>query len=108
MKFCILRLISSLLLLNCVKAFVYLFSQDRRLQSNDFAILSRHKIALDEAVQRFNGSNRSLRSFLLDRKDLEINIGNVGEQRDLLLTKLTRMQDEQQVTICCISVNCYV
>lgn len=62
----------------------------------DCAALKKQKVAFDEAAQRFNTTSHTLRSFLRDRKEQELNLGKIGEQRDLLMTKLARVQDERQ------------
>lgn len=70
---------------------------DRRLSAADCAALRKQKVAFDEAVLRFNATSHTLRSFLRERKEQELNLGKIGEQRDLLMTKLARVQDERQV-----------
>src|SRR5688572_13504674 len=73
-----------------------LFNQDKRLSVANCSALKKQKAAFDETVQLFNATKHTLRSFLRDRKEQELNLGKIGEQRDLLMTKLARVQDERQ------------
>jgi len=53
-----------------------------------------------QRLSDFEIANRTLRTMLRERHEQESNTLRLSEQRDLLLRKLSEMEDEVAVSIC--------
>ena len=62
-------------------------------------MLTKQKQLLMQRLSDFETANRTLRVMLRERHEQESNTMRLCEQRDLLLRKLSEMEDEVQVNI---------
>lgn len=72
------------------------YSQEKRMTSADFAMLTKQKDLLMDRLGDFEGTNRALRRMLRDRHEQEAAALRLSEQRDVLLKKLTETEEDNQ------------
>ena len=68
------------------------------MSATDSAMLSKQKSLLMERLTDFETTNRTLRHLLRDRHEQEAAGLRLGEQRDLLLRKLSETEETAQVS----------
>ena len=72
--------------------------QERRLTAADSAsLLAQQMDLLADSITQFAVTNSALRCLLRDQHDHQLNAVRLSEQRDSLLSRLARSQDQCQV-----------